>query len=277
MLQDLFTTFVALEYQAQKFDSAVLLGTGIGLLLAGLIIWLAGLAFSRAISAVIAAIVASLAAFTLTAGKLSAVILAGASGLIVGAILRRPIFAIAAAILAASCTIVAVSQKTDYLPKINLTTPGENAPVLSAGESWRRTCTWAQDFYQNTLASGAKQPRTVYFSAAIAAIVAFMVTIVVRNLGAALGCSTMGTVMSLTGLLLLLFYKGAQPVEFMADKPLLSAGIFGGMIVFGMLIQLLLMRPRNAKTVVAAPPKRMEESVPIEDPKLPSISLKPGQ
>jgi hypothetical protein len=274
MFQDLFTTFVAIEAQAQKFDVAVLLGAGAGLLLVGLVIWLAGLAFSRFISAIIGAIVAVAAAFTLTAGKLSAVILAGATGLIAGAILRRPIFALAAAILAASCTIGVVSTKTDTAARISQTTPSENSPILSAGESWRHTCTWAEDLFHNIQASAAKQSHSVYFSAAIAAIVAFIITIAVKNLGAAIGCSTLGTIMSMTGLVILLFYKGAQPVEFMADKPMLAAGIFAGMIAFGAVIQLLLMKPRKGKTIVA-PAKRMEEAAPIEEPKPVSISLKP--
>jgi hypothetical protein len=276
MLQDLLSTFVALEAQAQRFDPALLLGVGVGLLLVGLVIWLAGLAFSRAISAIIGAVVASLAAFTLTAGKMSVAILAGATGLIVGAILRRPIFAIAAAILAASCTIVAVSEKTEFTPKISLSTPGENAPIQSPTESWQHICTWANDLYQNTLASGTRQPRSMLFYAVFAAVAAFLVTITVRNLGAALGCSAVGTVMSLTGLIVLLFYKGAQPVEFIAERPILSTAIFGGMVLFGVLIQLLLMRPGKGK-IVAAPPKRMEEAMPVEEAKTPPISLKPGQ
>jgi hypothetical protein len=277
MLQDLYSTFVAFEAQAQKFDTALLLGSGIGLLLVGLTIWLAGLAFSRAISAIIAAVVASLAAFTLTGGKASAAILGAAAGLICGAILRRPIFALAAALLAASCTIVVVSQKTEFAPTASLSVPSADAPVLSAADSWERIRTSAKDVYSNILASGTKQPHSVYFAAAIAAVIAFLVTIVLGNLGAALGCSATGTVMALLGLITLLCYKGAQPVEFINGQPMLSAGIFGGMVAFGVLVQLILMKPRKGIQIVVAPPMKMDEAAPVDDPKATAISLKPDQ
>lgn len=276
MFQDLYTTFQALEAQAQRFDTVLLLSSGVGLLLVGLIIWLAGLAFSRVISAIIASVAACLSAFTLTGGRASAAILGAAIGLICGAILRRPVFALAAAILAASCTIVAVSEKTAFTPRISLTAPAENAPILAAGESWHRTCVWGQDFYKNTMGSAAKQAKMVYIYAAAAGAVAFVITIIVANVGAAVGCSAMGTLMSLMGLIVLLFYKGAQPVEFIAQRPLPAAAIFGGMIAFGTVIQLLLMRPRKGK-IVTAPPKRLDEAVPVEEPKVSTISLKPGQ
>jgi hypothetical protein len=47
------------------------------------------------------------------------------------------------------------------------------------------------------------------------------------------------------------------------------------MILFGMVVQLVMIRPRRAKKMVAkAPPKRLDEEQPPE-PKLQVISLKP--
>jgi hypothetical protein len=275
MLQDLLTTFAAFEAQAQKFDAGVLLGAGVTLLMVGLIIWLAGLSFSRIISAIVGALTGFLAAFALTAGKLSAAILACATGLIAGAILRRLIFAMAAAILAGVCVTVAVSQKTEAPVHLTYAVPAPDAPILNARESWERTMTLSIDLYKNTLASIAKQPKQVWITVAGAAVVAFLAGMLLKELAAALGCSAVGTIMSLLGLAIFLCYKGAQPVEFVADKPLLSSSIFGGMVAFGTSIQILLMRPRKGRKIVVAKQQPLDAAAPVEEQKPSSISLKP--
>jgi large-conductance mechanosensitive channel len=276
MMQNLLSTFITFEGHAQKFDPTVLLATGISLLVLGLIIWLAGTAFSRVISALMAAIVAFVAAITLTGGKISVTIMASTAALIAGAVLRRLVFAIAAAILVASCIFVAISEPSKSPMQASLSQANPEGPVISPAQSWQQTQTFAKDSYYNIISIGKKQSPKTYAVVGGAAILAFIVVIAMNNFGAALACSAMGTLMSLLGMIVLLFYKGGQPVEFISDRAIVMAGVFGGMICFGILIQLILLLPRKPKLVVApqAPSKRLDEATP-PPPKMEAISLKP--
>jgi hypothetical protein len=276
MLQDLLTSFVVFEGHAQKFDPMILLTVGISLLVLGLIIWLAGNAFSRIISALMAVIVAFFAAITLTGGSVSTAIIASTTALIAGAVLRRLVFAVFVAILVVVCVVVGISTPTNQPMKVSLSAANAESPVLAPAQSWQQTQTFAKDSYYNIISIVKKQSAKMYALAGCAAILAFIASIAMKNIGAALACSAMGTLMSLLGMIVLLFHKGAQPVEFIADRALVMAGVLGGMICLGILSQLIVLQPRRPKQVVVAqaPPKRLDEVTP-PPPKMEVISLKP--
>jgi hypothetical protein len=276
MLQDLLSTFIAFEGHAQKFDPTVLLSIGISLVVLGLIIWLAGITFSRVISALMAAIVTFVAAITLTGGKVSTTIIASTTALIAGAVLRRLVFAVVVALLVGACVIIGISEPTKSPMRVSLSAANPEAAAMSPAQSWLKTRMFASDTCHNITVIGNKLPPKTWAIAGGAAVVAFIVVIAMKNLGSAMACSAMGTLMSLLGMIVLLFYKGGQPVEFISDRALAMAGLFGGMICFGVIIQLLLLRPRKPKLVVAAqaPSKRLDEVTP-PPPKTEAISLKP--
>jgi|GEM_PF-3548589 len=277
MLQDLLPTFVAFQEYAQHFDSLVLIATGIGLIVVGLVIWLAGTMLSRLMSAIIGGLVAFTAAIALTGGALSASILACTTGAIVGAVLRRLVLAIVAAILVGACLVVVLSSATDIQMRMPLTSPDPDSPNLTAGESWQRTVSFARELRENVIEIGAEQHFLIYVAAIGAAIVAFAVTFYFRNFGAAFTCSAIGTIMALSGMVTLLYYKGSRPVNLISDNAMLAVCVSGGMVLFGILVQMLLGRPRKGKTIASsqAPAKRLDQAeAPAQ--KEQTISLKPS-
>ena len=277
MLQDLLPTFVAFQEYAQRFDSLFLISTGIGLIIVGLVIWLAGTMLSRLMSAIIGGLVAFIAAIALTGGALSASILACATGAIVGAVLRRPVLALVAAMLVGACLVVVLSGATDIQMRAPLTSPDPDSPNLTARESWQRTTSFARDLRQNVIEIGAEQHFLIYVAAIGAAIVAFAVTFYFRNFGAAFTCSAIGTIVTLSGMATMLFYKGSQPVNLISDNAMLAVCVAGGMILFGVFVQMLLGRPRKGKTIASAqaPAKRLDEAK-APPQKEQTISLKPS-
>jgi hypothetical protein len=208
MLQDLLSAFISFEGHAQRFDGTALVGIGIALLVLGLVIWLAGIAFSRVIAAIIAALASFYAAAVLTGGRVSVAIFACATGLIVGAILRRLVFTALVAALVLSCTLIAFSEPTHLPMKMSLGSPVSDGPILSMSQSWHRTSLFATDLYANLRTLGAKQSLQIYSTAGAAAFVAFVLIFFLKNFGAALACSAVGTMMSLLGMVVLLFYRG---------------------------------------------------------------------
>ncbi len=278
MLQDLLNTFISFESHAQHFDALVLLGTGLLLLIAGLVVWLAGVTFARVISALIAGIVAFLVAVVLTGGSVAGSVLACATGLVLGAMLQRTVFAIAAATFVACCVFIVASSPTGVTMRMSLSsTPSADAPTITPDRAWQRTRTFAGDLRHNVGAISRKQPYQIIALAIGAGLAAFIATMYFRDFGVAFGCSALGTLMSMAGMIVLLFYKGAKPVEFISERAILVAAVFAGMILFGIIVQILLMKPRKGKKIVVqAPPKRMEQVVPAE-PQSTTISLKPTE
>ena len=78
-----------------------------------------------------------------------------------------------------------------------------------------------------------------------------------RRLTSALCCAVLGTMLIFAGMILLLLYKRSVPISGICDKPLFFAGVFGAMIAFGSIVQLLLC-PRLEKS--AAKRKKEAES-----------------
>lgn len=276
MLQNLYETFIHFEAFAQRFDASWLIGTGLTLLAAGLIIWLAGIAFKRIISAIIAGIVAFFTATALTSGDLSSSILACATAIVFGAICCRPVFAITAMALAACFVFVGVSAKTDLGMQMSLPQSTPDSHVLTPDESLQHTRTFGRDLGHNILAIGRKQQYLVYVSAIGIGLVACLTAALFRNVGIAFVCSGIGTLMSLLGMVVLGFYKGARPIELIAENAAIAAAATAGMILFGFVVQLLLVRPRKGKKIgVQTLQKRGEE---VEQPRPPAagISLKPA-
>lgn len=79
--------------------------------------------------------------------------------------------------------------------------------------------------------------------AAIAALVmqkVFETDSVIWKVISALCCAAMGTLFVFAGMILLLLYKGSLPVSTIGDKQSFYAGVFGVMIVFGAIVQLVL-------------------------------------
>jgi hypothetical protein len=277
MLQNLLPFFSAFEADAQRFDPTCLVATGLALLAAGLIIWLAGISFGRLITALITAVAAFIAAMTLAPGSTAAVVLACTGGLIVGALLKRPVLAIVSAALVASCMLAVLAPATETTMVTSFTPPKvANPSVLSPGDTWRHARLFGKDCYTNVSRLVVAQPRHVYIVMGAAAILTFLITIAFKNFGTAFGCSGLGTVMSLLGMVVVLFQKGSEPVKFISNNGSLVAAIFGGMVVFGVIIQLLLARPQKGRATVVVPPhvkQHVEESQP--EPKTPTVSLKP--
>jgi hypothetical protein len=65
---------------------------------------------------------------------------------------------------------------------------------------------------------------------------------VFRRLAGATCFSVLGTLLIAAGMIVLLLYKGAAPLSWISNRPLMYVGIFAGMAVFGAIEQLLFCR-----------------------------------
>lgn len=62
------------------------------------------------------------------------------------------------------------------------------------------------------------------------------------RLVSALGCAVLGTLLIFAGMIMLLSYKGIQPVSYIGQRQSFYLGVFSAMVIFGMVAQLLFCR-----------------------------------
>lgn len=87
-----------------------------------------------------------------------------------------------------------------------------------------------------------------------------MMGLLFRQLGGALSCAMLGTVLIFAGLVLLLLFKGAAPVTRIAGRPLLFGSVFLSMTAFGALEQWILCRRTDKRNEAKAPSTKKSRS-----------------
>lgn len=263
----MFEALVYYQSLAQKFQSRLLIGTGIAIVLVGLCLWLAGLRFKRVVSAIIGAViaVAGVSAFGDYPDKI--LLAASAVGVVVGAITGRFMLGIFAAIVGGLLVITIVADRTQSAEAggveffdANSANPNEVSIddfVSSSGHP-----TWPQ--YQSSeviiptpdamditvkmfahiisltkktiLSAGA----AAYGGAAGAVLVVMFFCFVMPRFFVAVVSAGLGSAVVFAGMIILLFYKGSEPISMIAAKSQFYGIAFCAMTAFGAIVQLLL-------------------------------------
>jgi uncharacterized membrane protein len=240
----------------QKFSSALdpvfLTVPGIVLLLAGLWIWLGGCLWRRVLAGVFGAFL-GFAAAILTIGVGLASVVFPAVGAIIGSALPRTTIILTGSFTIAAALLIFTAPSVEIAEPPAQTTQQTHAETTDQPE---QTASHAESFemvaeYINSLGSriysGIKNISKVRIAAAAAAAIIFAaVGYFAKRLTTALICSVIGTALTLSGLLLLLWYKGTDLAEKVSQSNLYYLWVAAAMICFGTAIQFIL-QPRTKK------------------------------
>jgi hypothetical protein len=263
----MFEALVYYQSLAQKFQSRLLVGAGIAIVLVGLCIWLAGLRFKCVVSAIVGAVI--VAAGVSVFGDYPAKILLAASavGIIVGAIAGRFMLGIFAAIVGGLLVITIVTDRlqsaeaggVEFFDANSLNPNKVTADDFVSSSAWP---TWPQ--YQQSgviipppdaiditvkmfahIVSLAKKTVlsagiTAYGGAAGAVLAVVFFCFVMPRFFVAAISAVIGSAVVFAGMIILLFYKGSEPISLIAAKPQFYGIAFCAMTAFGTIMQLLL-------------------------------------
>lgn len=233
------------EQTALRFSPIVLIVPGLLAVIVGLFIWLGGLGLRRVLAAVVGAVIGFSCGFFIIGNIMAGGILAAGVGLI-AIILQRIFIAILAVSLALVLTFFVftgicpeVINAIDNVP-ITAAKITDDSVVISVQHTPVVIRAYSIDF-GNMVKQAAWQMRT-YAWAIMAAlsIVVLVAGFFLRRLTSALCCAVLGTMLIFAGMIFLLLYKGSVPISIICDKSLFFAGVFGAMIAFGAVVQLLL-------------------------------------
>ena len=215
-----------LERLASGLQPEVLIGAGVATVLIGLFIWLGGLGWKKVLVFAAGAVGGAACSYVFLGGHpVEVAVLAGLCA-IAAVFIEKAFITLLTAALAGVTAFIVLSGYN----KINLT--GSLSEIISAmpAKGW--------------LVIGA--------SAFVCIISGFHLF----RLVSALCCAFLGTCMVFAGMIVLLSYKGAQPVDKISAQAAFYGFIFLGMVAFGTIEQMLLCKHRHK----AGEPKKVKAS-----------------
>ena len=214
-------------------DPKILIAAAIAAILVGLFLWLGGLGLKRLLVVVVGAIGGGICAFFFVRQNPLHVAILGLAGAVVAVLFEREFITILAAALAAMVGFIVLSD----IYKITLNEGLENACSALPIQAW--------------------------IIIAVPAIALIIGGFYAWRLVSALCCAFIGTLLLFSGMILLLAKKGSAPVGGIYERPAFYAVVFGGMITFGTLVQLLFCKRQpktKTATATAQKPAQKEET-----------------
>ncbi|MEN6385863.1 MAG: hypothetical protein ABFD79_11800 [Phycisphaerales bacterium] len=242
--------YEAIQYYqslAEKFDSRVMCVPGVIVVAVGLCIWLSGLRWRKVLGALAGG--SFFAAIGLCLGDYGCVILLLVIliGMTIGALVEKIMLGVFGIFLAAAVVLSAVSI---FSAKMNAADYSQNYPrwpqyqqpgvVISCSQSIEIT-KQTSSFILNYAIYNVKSASLLSIAAAVVAtLAAGFLAMVMPRVFIAIISSSLGAFVISAGILMLLFYKGSKPVNYLTEKGFLYCLIIFMMLVFGTMVQLVL-------------------------------------
>jgi len=203
--------FQNLEQMVSELSPTFLVGVGTGSVLAGLFIWLGGLGFRKYLVAIVGAFAGGISGFLITGRNTVLSLVSAGLGVVLALVLEKIFITIMAAVLAAVLGFTVMGQI-----------------CVGQADSLQQAC--------------SQMP--VYSWAIIAALVIISIAagFYFRRIISALCCAAFGSMLLFAGMILLLSYKGAEPISYISGNPSFYGMVFASMVAFGAIEQLLLCR-----------------------------------
>jgi hypothetical protein len=246
--------FQSFEQMTGRFSPSVLIASGIIIFLLGLCVWIAGHSL-RKILIFLAGLAGGVLVGLYVVGRnaFAALIAGGLAGLI-ALILEKVLVILLAAAMAAAIAFTILAEPY-FVQTETIDTQNDTQNDLSA----LTTITLReipQELKTFGLESGEKIKQAsmnipVYIWTIIAAVAALFLVcgMFLWRLASALFFSVTGTVVIFLGMILLLSYKGTEPISHIRSNPFISAAIFFAMVGFGAIVQLLLYKDKKKEKV----------------------------
>ena len=241
------------EQVAARFSPAVLIGAGSAGVVVGLFVWLGGLGLRRILLGVAGGVAAGACGFFITGGNAILTLGTAALGAIIAVMFEKIFIVLLTGAIAAAFGFAVLAgpyiESADSLKQYRAgETQGVTEP-LSLRQSAETAKGYTADFGAAIKQTGSELPVRSWAIIGGVIVIVVIAGYFIWRLASALCCSALGTVLIFGGMILLLLYKGAEPISAICQKGLFYLCVFVVMIVFGTVEQLLVCRPRTEKSV----------------------------
>jgi len=254
--------FQNFEQMTRRFSTSILIGSGVVFLLLGLTIWLSGLALRKiliSIAGLACGIVIGL--FVVGRNIFSTSFLAVLAALI-ALIFQKVLCVLLAAALAAAIAFTILAEP--YFEQAETTEVrsemSEQTTKVGFGETFEELKTFGLETGEKIKRAGTKIPVHIWAIIAAPAVIFLICGMLLWRFTTALFFSVTGTMVVFLGMILLLSYKGTEPVSLIRSKPFIFAAVFLAMAAFGTIVQLLIRKsPKKEKITKKKPGRKKGE------------------
>ena len=228
------------------------------LVAAGIIAWLTGSALRRQLSAVAGAIGGAIAGFFIFGGGLPATIACSITAAILAAGLERLFSVVLTTALALAVTLSILAVYSGHTKDIikHPPIPLNDGTVVTVRPAPDTLVQYAAALAERTAGQWMTVPLGGRITAAVITGAFALAAVFFPRLASAMCWSTVGTTFIFAGMIMLLAYKGSNPISNIAGRGLFYTAIFGAMTWFGTAEQIVLCRGCNKE-----PRKKQERDI----------------
>ena len=230
------------EQMIDRFSPRLLIASGVVLLLLGLCIWIAGHSLRKILISLVGLAVGIVVGLFVIGRNIFSACFSGGLALLIALIFEKVLVVLLAAALAA--TIAFTILEEPYFIQTETVEIQNDISVQTTTISLKGILqelkTFGLDAGKKIKQAGTKIPLYIWAIIAAAAAVLLVCGIALWRFTSSLFFSVLGTIVIFLGMILLLSYKGTEPISHIRSKPFVSAGIFLAMAAFGTIVQLLL-------------------------------------
>jgi hypothetical protein len=248
---EILRNFESILREAAQVRPVIVIGPGVVAVAVGLFVWLGGLRLRKVLVAIAGAIAGGILGFVLIGrGVIPAGASAGVAALVAVLFERLSVAMLAAALAASIGFAVLVGPALDGSQAVNPANQDEISTqtiIVSGGESLTKLRAYAVDVGSEARRAAPQMPPYEWAIIVLLAIVFIVGGLIFWRLIPALCFSVLGTMLIFAGMILLLLYKGVEPVSYISSQPPVYGGVFAAMTAFGTVEQLVLCRGAKAQ------------------------------
>ncbi|UCC98204.1 MAG: hypothetical protein JSW66_20450 [Phycisphaerales bacterium] len=249
---EILQNFESTVGEAARLSPGVLIGPGAAAVVVGLFVWLGGLGLRKLFVATAGAIIGGILGFVLIGGGLVPTVVSAVVAAVIARIFEKVFIVVLAVTLAVSIGFAVLAGPYIESPQpANAADPSDLSAGSGTGQSntsMEELKAYAVDVSRNVKQAALRMPVHRWAIVALLALFYLVGGFTLWRLSAAVCFSALGTMLIFAGMILLLLYKGSEPVSRISGRPLFYAGVCAAMVVFGTFEQLLFCRAAKPQT-----------------------------
>lgn len=250
--------FQNFEQMTGRFSTSILIGSGVVLLLLGLTIWLSGLALRKILIPIVGLAGGILVGLFVVGRNIFSTSFLAVLAALIALIFQKVLCVLLAAALAAAIAFTILAEP--YFEQAETTEVRSEMSVqaTTAGldETFEELKTFGLDAGEKIKQAGTKIPVQIWAIIAAPAVIILVCGVLLWRWTTALFFSVTGTMVVFLGMILLLSYKGTEPVSLIRSKLFISAAVFLAMAAFGTIVQLLICKSSKKEKITKKKPGR---------------------
>lgn len=237
------------ERIAPRLEPTVLVVPGLLFILVGLFVWLAGLRYAKLIAGFIGILAGGICGLYLIGRKLTPDIMLAIFAGFTSMVLYKFVFILLTALIAfTGVTFLVADVHIEKDSDLILYMDSGSTATISTSEAII-ILSRAVDYLVERMTAIYAQFSLLYWAAVVGGgLLAAILAVYFSGAAGAFCCATLGTSLNFAGMILLLLYKGAEPVSRIGRRSLFFAVVFVVMIGLGTAVQLILRMPRRRKS-----------------------------